>query len=140
MQKIVLIGLSLLGFPAAAFAQEMSPLSELIASGSEDSYPLVRCAGLYLSGLEWGGENRLGKDTTLKIKSTVAHIVGLAVDLRTKDLGDGAEASVLRDVRNISDGYLARYEANYASSGQAWGNDGLWQSDTDVCNLLLGGK
>ena len=140
MRKIVLIGLSLIGFPAAAFAQEMSPLSELIASGSEETYPLVRCAGLYLSGLEWAGEDRLGKDTSSQIKSTVAHIVDLAVEMRKKDLGNGAETSVLRDVRNISDGYLVRYEANYASSGQAWGSDSLWQSDTDVCNLLLGGK
>jgi hypothetical protein len=138
MKRIVLLGLSLFMLPDAVEAQAMTPLSELIASGAEDTYPLVRCAGFYLSGLEWAGEARLGAETSEQIKVSVEHIAQLASEMREPSLGQGARASVLRDIRSISDDYLARYETNYTTSGQAWGLDSLWQSDREICDLLLG--
>ena len=124
--------------PSTLVAQEMQPLSELIASGSEDTYPLVRCAGLFLSGLEWAGEIRLGPTESIKVKTVVGNIVEIATEMRKSSLGDGARVSVLRDVGNVSDAYVSRYKKNYATTGQAFGLDEMWQADTDLCVLLLG--
>ena len=125
--------------PENAIAEEMVPLRKLISLGAENSYPLVRCGGLYLSGLTWAGEDQFGLEATESITETIAYIIGFATDLRTPALGSEAHQSVWRDVRNISDAYLKRYERNYATSGQAWGGDELWDSDTKTCSLLLGG-
>jgi hypothetical protein len=127
----------LLGSPAKS--EEMIPLADLIANGSEQTYPLVRCAGLYLSGLEWAGEARMGEEATTQTKLVVARLIDLATEMRSVSLGDAASDSVLRDIRLISDMYLVRYETNYASTGQAWGLDAVWTSDSDVCDILLGG-
>jgi len=125
--------------PENAIAEEMVPLRKLIGMGAENSYPLVRCGGLYLSGLTWAGEDAFGLEATDSIKKTIAYIVGFATDLRTPALGSDAHQSVLRDVKNMSDAYLKRYESNYTTSGQAWGGDALWASDTETCSLLVGG-
>ena len=57
-------------------------LDEAIIGGAEETYPLVRCAGLYLSVLEWAGEDRLGKETADNSKLTVANLLKLAVASR----------------------------------------------------------
>jgi hypothetical protein len=108
---------------AFASAEELKSLDEAILSGSEETYPLVRCAGLYLSVLEWAGEDRLGKETSDNSKVTVANLLNLATEMRQPALGSAAEASVMRDIRAISDIYLERYQTNYASYGEAFGQD-----------------
>ncbi|WP_456388652.1 hypothetical protein [Profundibacter sp.] len=123
--------------PISVLAQNLKPLEELIVQGSEETYPLVRCSGLYLSGLEWAGETRMGQEHSQNVKMTVVQIAKLATEMRSGTLGAGAEDSVYRDIRLISDLYLKRYETNYASTGQAFGNDPLWASDTAVCKLLF---
>jgi hypothetical protein len=122
----------------AVLAQELKPLKEAIADGAEETYALVRCAGLYLSVLEWAGEDRLGKETADKSKVTVANLIELATSMREPALQGEAEKSVFRDVRAISDEYLDRYKKNYALVGEAFGQDPMWNSDNDVCIQLLG--
>ena len=51
-------------------------------------------------------------------------------------MGALATLTVNRDVRNIADLYLARMEANYASSGQAFGEDDVIQSDMTLCKSI----
>jgi hypothetical protein len=124
--------------PTVSWAQELKPLEQAIIDGAEETYPLVRCAGLYLSVLEWAGEDRLGPDTSQNTKLTVANLLNLAVELREPTLGAAAEQSVMRDIRTISDAYLSRYESNYALSGEAFGQDPMWNADNDICVKLLG--
>lgn len=42
----------------------------------------------------------------------------------------------VRDVRSIPDLYLARMEANYASGGQAFGEDDVIQGDLTFCRSI----
>jgi hypothetical protein len=123
-----------------ARAAEMQPLEALILNGSEQTYPLVRCTTLYLSVLEWSGEEALGEDTSKNLKQIISNTGQLATELRTPHQGDLAEPSVIRDVRAISDQYLERYQANYVGSGQAFGNDKMWDADLAICQTLLGAK
>jgi len=133
---VAFIATSLL--PAVAHSEAMLPLQENIESGAEQTYPLVRCAGLYLSNLEWAGDEQLGLETATKTKLTISNLIELAIKLRSPNLGESAEESVYRDIRNISDIYLIRYEANYATTGEAWGSDAMWESDISICRTLLG--
>lgn len=130
--------LLLLLLPTPALSQSLKPLRDAIRDGSEETYPVVRCAALYLSVLEWAGEDRLGPETSQRTKLTVANLLKLATTMPEPSAGSEAEASVLRDIRAISDIYLDRYRTNYASVGEAFGQDELWSADSDVCLTLFG--
>ena len=44
-----------------------------------------------------------------------------------------------RHTRDVADLYRKRFEANYASEGQAWGNDALWLSHSRLCQIIAEG-
>ena len=135
---LLLVFLSVAVPASSVSADEFKTLDEAIRKGAEATYPLVRCAGLYFSGLEWAGEDRLGKETSDSIKLTVANLIELATEMRTPTLGSSAQASVIRDISAIAEIYHSRYEANYASSGEAFGQDVIWISDSQTCIELVG--
>jgi hypothetical protein len=117
----------------------MKPLQEAIRDGAEETYPIIRCAGLYLSVLEWAGEDRLGKETSDRTKLSVASLIEMATKMREPSIGPDAQDSVLRDFRGVSDLYLKRYQMNYASAGEAFGQDVMWKADNDTCQILFSG-
>ena len=128
--------------PSVGSTQELRPLRDLVAAGTEETYPLVRCAAFYLSMLEWAGEDRIGKDATQRVKVAVAGLAGAASEMRATKNGSSAadtEGGVFEDIRAISDLYLSRYRTNYAVEGKAWENDTLWDSDSTLCKKLAGG-
>lgn len=79
----------------------------------------------------------MGAEHSTNVKLTVVRIAQMATEMRSSTLGDNAKESVYRDIRMISDLYLERYKSNYATTGQAFGNDSMWHSDTAICKLLL---
>ncbi len=111
--------------------------------GAEDTYPLVRCGGFYLSMLEWAGEDVVGPEQSQIVKLTAYNLIHAAASMRAERSETTAQHQVdlaLRDVRNISDLYLQRYQDNYAAVGQAWGADALWKDDQAVCSILTSGE
>lgn len=128
----------LLLVPASSTAQELKPLEQAILDGSEETYPIVRCASLFFSVLQWAGEDRLGKETAERTEQTVGNLMDLAVSMREPALGKSAEESVIRDVQTITVAYMTRYERNYALVGEAFGQDEMWTADRDLCVQLFG--
>jgi hypothetical protein len=125
-----------------AQAAELRPLADL-AANAEETYPLVRCSAFYLSLIEWAGADRIGgEEAANNVKITIHNVVTAAAQLRSEKSGGNLDDSyeiTLRDVRNVADLYLKRYQSNYAAEGQAWGNDPLWTADEAVCAMLAGG-
>ena len=74
---LLLVFLSVAVPASSVSADEFKTLDEAILTGAEATYPLVRCAGLYFSVLEWAGEDRLGKETSDTTKLTVANLIQL---------------------------------------------------------------
>lgn len=124
--------------PAHASAQELKPLKQAIIDGGEETYPLVRCAGLFLSVLERAGEERLGKETAEKTEQFVENVMSLAITMREPALGKFAQDSVVKDVQTITIAYMERYSRNYALVGEAFGQDAMWSADRDLCVQLFG--
>jgi hypothetical protein len=124
-----------------AAAQELTPLTGIIGQ-SEETYPLLRCAALYQSFVEWAGPKVLGQGQVDKYQAATAALLNAAISIRMENSGDtfaGASEGAALDVSNIADLYILRMRANYAASGQAFGSDPLIRSDMSVCNLIIGG-
>ena len=125
-----------------SWGQSLSPLAELDGGKIESSYPLVRCAAFYLASTEWTGAERMGPKAFATFEQTFKHLMAVAVLARVKAGSGNVEQMIEvtnRDARNIADLYRKRSEANYATNGQAWGNDALWLSDSKHCQIISNG-
>jgi hypothetical protein len=116
----------------------MRPLAE-VAVNAAAPYAPARCAGLYQAMMEWIGIDRMGDETWETIDTARVNTIMLSA-LTAQNINGGtlehqAELTA-RDVRNIADLYLARMEANYATGGQAFGEDDVIQSDLTLCKSL----
>jgi hypothetical protein len=124
---------------AAGEAQEMRPLSEVIDSAAAP-YPASRCAGFYQALMEWTGENRLDAETWASFDAARTNLILLAFALSLDNGMPGNDEQVLdvvvRDVRNIADLYLARFERNYAAGGEAFGADQSVREDMTLCRAI----
>jgi hypothetical protein len=123
-----------------AASQEMRPLGKLLQNAAT-LYPPTRCAGLYQAVMEWTGFERMGEDTWNQTDSHRENFIWVAVRTSQSLSGGTLEQQaeiVVRDVRNIADIYLERFERNYAAQGQAFGEDALILSDIDLCGTLVG--
>jgi len=68
-------------------------------------------------------------------------MIRLSTTLRMESSSENMETvseNVMKEILSISDRYILRYKDNYLKQGQAYGNDAMWQSDSDICQILLG--
>jgi hypothetical protein len=124
--------------PYVACADEMRPLAE-VAVNAAAPYAPARCAGLYQAMMEWIGIDRMGDETWETIDTARVNTIMLSALTAQNTNGGTLEHQAeltARDVRNIADLYLARMEANYATGGQAFGEDDVIQSDLTLCKSL----
>ena len=119
-------------------AQELKSLRSAIVGEAEQSYPKIRCSGLNLAVIGWGGEEKFGKDFHDTVLQTTAAIMAMAVEMRQPTLGEDSLASVIRDTENVRDLYLDRFASNYAKFGEIFGQDAMILDDLAVCNTLFG--
>jgi hypothetical protein len=124
--------------PYVACADEMRPLAE-VAVNAAAPYAPARCAGLYQAMMEWIGIDRMGDETWETIDTARVNTIMLSALIAQNTNGGTLEHQAdltARDVRNIADLYLARMEANYATGGQAFGENDVIQSDLTLCKSL----
>lgn len=106
----------------------------------EDTYPLVRCAGLYFGVYNIVGEDQLGDQTAKNIKTGIDIFTQSAALIRAENGAGTIEdigQSVLRDALAISDIYIQRMKSNYQSTGVHITEDPLISGDMVVCRALL---
>ena len=137
---VILVASFLTALPVAS--QDLKPLKDTLAN-SGPVYVATRCAGLYLSLVQWIGEERIiermGEQQSQKMMSAIGQYMGFAVDLGQPESGSSVEeftSIVTRDAANIAGLYLTRMERNYAASGQGFGEDPLINGDLDLCKFL----
>jgi hypothetical protein len=121
-------------------AQELRPLNDLLDDAAS-AYAPTRCAGLYHAMMEWAGAERLGEATwnlTDAHRLNFIHLAALVSQSQSGGTFQAQAENVARDVRNIADVYLERFESNYALQGQAFGADPLIQSDFELCGNFAG--
>ena len=132
-----------LGSANMSGAQEMLSLSAALEKGAAQAYGFERCAGAWRAGAwraiqEWGGQSQWGEQykefdmqrTAMNVAAIVAH----------KEKGLSQKEAVganRRAVENIYALYTERFRKNYASSGQAFGNDELVKSDVEACKVFV---
>ncbi len=88
--------------------------------------------------MEWGGETRLGSELwrqTDELRSNFIVIAGLIAQQTQGGTIEDVINGIVRDVRNVADIYLDRFETNYAISGQAIDGDEIVTSDLDYCRM-----
>ena len=127
---------ALSAFPYALDAQELAPLSEILDGDFERSYPFVRCAAFYQASIEWAGTEQFDEVPLESTKTAISDLVLMSSLVRVEKTKADPEQlfeQSLRDVRNVADKYRARFEDNYASSGQAWMSDPVWECDNQLC-------
>lgn len=124
----------------SALAQELRPLDDLIEDAAP-GYAPTRCAGLYQAVMEWAGAERLGEEMWNQTDTSREGMMLLAARIN-HSLSGGTLLEqtelVVRDVRNIADIYLGRFESNYAREGQGFGGDTVVMSDLSFCGELAG--
>ncbi len=125
-----------------AITQQLRSLSEIIGRDYEQTYPLVRCAALYQSSIEWVGKDRIGEETFDSYDNSIRNLLAISIVLRSQTSAfdvENAQEITLLDTRTIADLYLERYRANYASTGNAWGTDAMWKDDLQICQTIVEG-
>ncbi|MPY74700.1 MAG: hypothetical protein GEU87_10600 [Alphaproteobacteria bacterium] len=139
MPRIFVIVFLIGAIAPPASADGLTPLSQVMKSGPNPDYLLVRCAAFYQANAEWGGKQRLGKEYIAKVDQILKGLLSLAILGRVESkMGstDHVTQVTLRDTRNIADLYLERFEMSYASTGHAWSGDPLWEADARECKYL----
>lgn len=133
-----LFSASLIALAGAATSQDMKPLADVGANAAAPYAP-ARCAGLYQAMMEWIGINRMGDEAWGTMDTARESLIMFSAWIAQDTSGGTIEHQVelaVRDVRNIADLYLARLETNYASGGQAFGEDDVIQSDLTLCKSI----
>lgn len=125
--------------PLAVQAQGLRPLSIEMEDDAALSYIFHRCGGLYLSTLEWVGEERMGPDQTQAYKNLGLLFVSSAVNATGDGTNGDTQQQVLESMREIADLYLYRYKTLFTASGLEITEDGLWNSDLETCAVVANG-
>lgn len=123
--RSVLISASLVALAGPVASQDIKPLAE-VAESVATPYAPARCAALYQALMEWTGNDRMGDELWKKFDAARENLILFSALIAQNASGGTIEHQVeiaVRDVRNIADIYLARFEGNYASVGQAFGED-----------------
>ncbi len=133
-----LLALMLLA-PVAVQAQGLQPLTLEMEDNADLPYVLHRCGGLYLSTLEWVGEDRMGTEQTQAYKNLGLLFIASATDAQGDDDDGTAQQQVLERMREMADLYLYRYQTLFTASGLDITEDGLWNSDLETCAVIANG-
>ena len=138
LSRTALFSASLVALGAPATSQDMRPLAE-VAENAAAPYAPARCAGLYQAMMEWIGIDRMGDEAWATMDTARENLIMFSAWIAQDASGGTIEHQVelaVRDVRNVADLYLARMEANYASGGQAFGEDDVIQGDLILCRSI----
>ncbi|GEM_PF-5876107 len=122
-------------------AQVPDTLVAEIEAGATTSAALGRCAGLYVSLLEWGGEARLGDDTSNAIRDAVSTLRKAATEIRMNEANEKkrhAETAIDARVRDTADVYLKHFTALYTDQPEGFDQDALLQADATACQQIMG--
>ncbi len=134
------MALALIVSPSPLSAQSLEPLAKMIAEGAASDYPLVRCAALYRVMGSWSYE-RMTSEQIENVQDMVVLFLAAAANARARASGQSVTAAisegVVRDKANIEDLYRQRFDDNYARTGQAWANDSVISSDTELCKGFM---
>lgn len=128
------------GLPA--MAAEMQPLETWSATpeaARKPTYAPVRCAGLYLGLVAYGGKS-LSKETIDGIIRSSTVLTVSAMKMRAGKDGDPKDhaTAVLQEAEGEGKQYAARMQKNFETSGQAFRNDSLIVGDLKFCRELTG--
>lgn len=128
---------SFLALPTIA-DEELVPLIDYLRQPADRivaTYPMTRCAGLYLGVMDYAGK-KFSEDLQAETRKNAMHLALAVVAIR---LGNNeGEASSLTDltmetINRVSEIYVRRFKGNYAVRGEAWVGDTLAESDIQTC-------
>ena len=114
--------------------------AEAAAPMAGESYPWVRCAGLYRAMRLHAGRRELGRDRYDYARQVDALLTRKAALERADEFEQpwpSAEMQAEADVAAIARLYLRRFEGMIAETGRPWTRDFLWQEDNAGCGGLL---
>ena len=109
---------------------------------SKSIYFADRCAGAYLAVVNWAGEQRLGAEAYNNTLAVVQAYIVLSISGRVQQRSatdSEASQAVMRDVKNIAEIYVTRFESNYALRGDSMVGDALVENDLALCGRALDG-
>ncbi|SFF10697.1 hypothetical protein SAMN04488523_11859 [Sulfitobacter brevis] len=154
-----LTGVAFLAINCAASAQSvddvpkidsLTPLSEYLSRPDDskvNSYPFIRCAGLFLGFNYYAGAN-LKPETSADLANNIKALRNTAIlsnaqnmaKQRGQTLGDMSEEDIEaigREtwvvINSIAFFYDDRFKMNFASSGAAFGEDAMVGEDFEIC-------
>ncbi|WP_092081796.1 hypothetical protein [Poseidonocella sedimentorum] len=117
---------------------ELRPLDDILSGNPETSYAYTRCAAFYSSILQWAGSG-MGQEEYDGYKEYGDALYYVSIAIResqsAKNLAQIGR-SVDADVQKITDLYERNYQRSYASSGDAWTGNSLWESDAETCKPI----
>ena len=146
-RTILAVAASLALTTTAVLASDLVPLEEIMQRPSDEvevGYPYVRCAGLFTSVIQYGGTN-FPDDLRSSFVQAATRFSTVAALIRMSDAENRGEAVVAPEVfaeqagsefGAISDLYVARFQRNFASGGQAFDGDTMFKSDMVMCQEM----
>ncbi|MHB1219842.1 MAG: hypothetical protein ACYC1L_16760 [Alphaproteobacteria bacterium] len=128
------------GLPAAA--AEMQPLEAWAVTPEatqQPTYAPIRCAGLYLGLVGYGGKSLSPQTLDGIVKSSTVLTVS-AMQMRAGKDGNPRDYSdaVLQEAKDESKRYETRMKQNFDTTGKAFQNDPVIGSDLKFCRELTG--
>jgi len=128
---------SFLALPTSA-DEKLVPLLDYLRQPADRivaTYPMTRCAGLYLGVMDYAGK-KFSEDFQAETRRNAKHLALAVVAIRLAN--DEGEASSLADftmetINRVSEIYVRRFKGNYAVRGEAWVGDTLAESDIQTC-------
>ncbi len=107
---------------------------------SDDSYPLVRCAALFYSVIDYSAGADFQAGTVARSKRAFTFLTEGAAALKVQSGGIDQQTAwyeVARDLTDLTAAYKSRYALNVKASGQAFADDPAWLSDRALCTAML---
>lgn len=138
IRTAIIAGL-MMGFGVSVQAQGLQPLTLEMENDADLPYIFTRCGGLYLSTLEWVGEDRMGPEQTQAYKNLGLLFISSAVNADGIDADGMTQEQVLERMREMANLYLFRYETLLTVNRLEITEDGLWNSDLETCAIIANG-
>ncbi len=120
----------------AAVSDLASLRTELDENGKGEEFAMIRCAGFYLSVLNYTGVDKLSEDTVSQSKMTIEQLLDRARELRETADQTGTDDKLIQAVLEVSNTYISRYQMNFEADGNAFSTDPVWNSDSDTCSIV----
>jgi hypothetical protein len=108
------------------------------AATANATFPLIRCAGLYLWIAQAVGPEGVANGFDKSAQANAVFLLSKASDMRLDDGTDTFDAitSASREAQGFATEYTTRAEANDVPPGTAFGDDALVKADLSFCKKL----